>query len=163
MSTNPLWAEFMTSMQKMGCLHKAMRWDDLSKGEFMVLAVIDHKMKNEPDEQKKAQGISVSTLTKLMQSSQPAVSRLLKGMEEKHYILRTTDTKDRRNIYVTVTSCGNEKRENAYASLGRISDRVVNRLGNEKMRELISLWDELAEYMQEEIEREKENQNETDI
>lgn len=162
MNTNPLWAEFMSSVQKMRWIHHALKWNDISNGEFMILMIIHHEMKNQKDEKQPA-GISVSALTTKMNSSQPAVSRLLKSMEEKKYICRTIDTRDRRNIYVTLTASGEAKREKVCARFDRIFNRVVDKMGSDKMKELISLWDMLAVCMQEEIEIEKEKCNETDI
>ena len=75
--------------------------------EFAVLEMI-HKLSAQHDA---IYGAAISDLQKKMEILPSALSRLLRGMEEKGLCVRSIDPKDRRSSYVSLTETGQERRE----------------------------------------------------
>ena len=70
--------------------------------EFAVLEMI-HKLSAQHDA---IYGAAISDLQKKMEILPSALSRLLRGMEEKGLCVRSIDPKDRRSSYVSLTETG---------------------------------------------------------
>lgn len=81
----------------------------------------------------------------------PAVSRLLKGMESKGYIVRYADINDRRSIRVQLTNCGIQKEQECVLILKNYSTRVIRRMGDDQMFEFLNLFNRMVDVMQEEL------------
>ena len=56
----------------------------ISREEFYMMGVIEEYFKQEEE----AEGIKVSAIAKALDVSSPAVSRMLRGMEQKGYIMK---------------------------------------------------------------------------
>ena len=88
-----------------------------------------------------------------MKVSSPAVSRLLKSMEGKHYIARHADAKDRRNTRVFITETGREKREKCRLVLQDYTERVIGQMGEENMLQLLNLFNQMVDVMEHELKK----------
>lgn len=95
-------------------------------------------------------GMSVSDLTSCLEISMPQVSRMLKALEEKGYIHRIVNDEDRRSTYVTITDIGRLKRKCAMDEFDEYMKNVIDRMGENKIREMIGIMNELIGVMKDE-------------
>ena len=102
--------------------------------------------------------LSVSKLAKLVRVSAPSISRSLKGMEEKGYITRKIDTKDRRNSYVELTEYGESTLSKAESTLRDFTDKVLNQMDPIHLESLMTYLEELYMISEQEIQKEKEEE-----
>lgn len=96
-------------------------------------------------------GICVSELAFRLKVSSPAVSRMVSMLEEKGYIGRGMDKEDRRNTYIHLTEKGRAEKAESEAALCRMMERVTLRMGKDDMQQLIMLWNQLADIMEQEL------------
>ena len=115
--------------------------------EFAVLEMI-HKLSAQHDA---IYGAAISDLQKKMEISPPALSRLLRGMEEKGLCVRSIDPKDRRSSYVSLTEAGQERRDQGHGIMEVFVQRVVDRMGEDRSRELIEQWKRFGDVLEAEI------------
>lgn len=73
---------------------------DISRGEFGVLTAIERS------EQERGGKANVSDIVDMSHCSASAVSRTMRGLEQKGYIKRSVDENDRRNTSVVMTESG---------------------------------------------------------
>ena len=76
---------------------------------------------------------------------------MLKRLEEEGLIGRKVAKEDRRNTYVFLTRHGNQVLEELKRKMEQHYCRVMERFGKENMEELIRLFNELVNIMEEEI------------
>lgn len=126
----------MTFEQKK--LHKAFLHKP-QKYEFETLAVIKKCEK----ENKK---IYVSELAELNDMPISGISRLLRGMEEKGYVLRRTDQNDRRNTYVLLTDKGNELYQSMLDGVQEFFSAVMSHLTDDERHTYIRLTAKLYRF-----------------
>ncbi len=69
---------------------------------FMTLVAIQDYCEETPE----ARGISVGELAERLEVSMPAVSKMLRTLEERGWAIRLTDEQNRRMVYVNVTEAG---------------------------------------------------------
>lgn len=129
--------------------HKNLSFSELPKSEFYMLEGIAS-----------VDGIYVSEIAKKLKISPPAVSKMLRGLEEKKYIERTTDTKDRRNTTVRITPEGNRVRKGVHAKLDTLMNNAIERLGEENAETLVQLMVQFTELIHEESLKLKKMQEE---
>lgn len=120
---------------------------DISRSEFLTMEMIYRYMQNN----QKSKGIGVSELAKCQKTSSPAISRNLRTMEEKGWIERSVDPKDRRNTYVYLTGAGKAKRMETADTLNRFTERVMERMGYDNAKQLLELAGKLEEVMRQEL------------
>lgn len=125
---------------------------NISHGEYGILKMII--ICNEKCEDAE-NGVKVSHIVKYSKLPAPAVSRTMKGLEEKEYILRTVDKKDRRNTYVELTQKGKALMEEVDAIMSDFADTVIGQLGEETMRKLNHYLGKLVDTAEAEIEKRK--------
>lgn len=117
----------------------------ISKMEFFALQAIGGY------QQKTGRsGIYVSELAKHLRIASSQTSRMLKGLEERQLIGRKIDDRDRRNTYVFLTEAGKLMCKETQASMKCYMKRVLKSMGEERVEELISLCNELADVMEKE-------------
>lgn len=102
--------------------------------------------------------LSVSKLAKLVRVSAPSISRSLKGMEEKGYIIRKIDSKDRRNSYVELTDYGKSTLEEAEKTIRDFTDSVIEQMDPTHLEQLMSYLEELYTISENEILKRKEQE-----
>ncbi len=128
-----------------------MIFEDISKGEFFTLEMINKYTESNGNNG----GICVSDIAKGQKISTSAISRMLRQLEEKGLIIRTVDKTDRRNTYVTLTDLGNEKRLSAASYLNKFVEKIIIRMGDQKISQLIELINEMSDIMEDEFEIER--------
>ena len=102
-----LGAEFIALAHRFKRLNMEGLFTDLSRGEFFLLQMIHSGCL----EQEKTEGVYVSRIAAHMKVTPSAISRMLKGLEERAFIERKVDKNDRRNTYVCLTSEGEQMRK----------------------------------------------------
>lgn len=98
-------------------------------------------------------GVNVTSLSEVLGVSTPAVSRILRGLEEKGFIQRVTNKRNRRETYISLTDRGREIyfRDREIAS--SLYKAVKEKLGQDRIKELVQLSRSFNLIMTEEIER----------
>ena len=119
---------------------------ELTKGEFFCMGTITDRNGRRSERS----GVQVWDLAGHMQVRPPAVSRMLRGLEERGLIRREVDPADRRNVRVSLTERGGEVWQREAEGYQRAMDRVIDRMGPENMETLLDLLDRLAAAMEEE-------------
>ena len=117
----------------------------LNNGEVWILGAIWGL-----ERERQMERIRVSELVKMMHCPAPAVSRQLKSLESRSFILRETDPEDRRNTLVSLTDAGIAKAKEMEACLNEFARGVYERMGAEDMEELIRLLRRLRHILEEE-------------
>lgn len=122
----------------------------LSQTEYLVIYFV--RKHGEYDGQCN-NGVNVTSLSEVLGVSTPAVSRILRSLEEKGFIKRITNSKNRRETYISLTETGREiyLRDRETASL--LYKAVEDKMGKEEIRELVRLSLSFNSIMCEEIER----------
>ena len=90
-------------------------------------------------EESKHKKITVGDLSQRMELTMPATSKLLKVLEQKEYIIRNADSKDRRTINVSITEKGSDTIRQGWAYFTKSIDSIVDYMGEEKADEFIVL------------------------
>ena len=142
--------ELMGAVHKLGKLKASICFEEIemTKAEFYCMGMIrDFCLKN-PEKK----GMYVWEIAEKAKVRPPAVSRLLKGLEQRNLIVRSIDSKDRRNIYVGLTDEGCELWEEAAGKFSRFSDEVAKKMGKEDMTEIIRLVNKLSDIIEKELE-----------
>ena len=126
----------------------------LRKSEFVMLEIIERENGN------REQGVLASDIAKRLRITAPAVSKMLRSMEEKGYVERRVDEKDRRNTRVSITPDGKEAEQQVRRQMQEFITGVIERLGEERTKELIHLMNRYTEIMQEENQNRKRKKQE---
>ena len=118
------------------------RWE-LPRGEFMML----HQINLCNNEQKTAcagePGVRASHIGEVMEISRPAVSQMLKALERKGLIERTTAPNDRRMVSVRLTRQGRELLDRAWSDYTDMIRRVCVEMGQDGTQQLIESFNRL--------------------
>ena len=116
----------------------------LSSSEFSVMGAILQMGENGK--------ITSSELAAKTKTLPPAVSRTLRGLEEKGYVERSVDKKDRRNTYISLTEKGWKKGEEVRDRMQDFGCSVMSQLKEEEWEkykeehsDLIKIYKELNE------------------
>lgn len=116
---------------------RKLQWEKalpgLSQAEFFVLSAIYWGHKKQPEHP----GIYVSALAESLMTSVSMVSKLLKTLEEKNWILRTVDKNSRRNTFVSLTAEGKHILLSANESMEQVHRTVAQELGEQRLQQLI--------------------------
>ncbi|MDO4541344.1 MAG: MarR family transcriptional regulator [Bacillota bacterium] len=116
---------------------------DIPRGELNTIMAIGHF-------DYRPQGISSSELSREMKVTTAATSKMLKTLEDKKLIIRCMDKKDRRKVYVTLSSLGYELYRSTAAAQEEFMNRVFQRFGREKTEDFLRLWREFNKVLEEE-------------
>ncbi len=132
--------DFLVIMNNLRKLtHKHHHKDMVHQGEFMMLGAIHNCMEEKGENHIEEPGVKVSELSGIVHSTKPATSKMLAALEEKGYIERIPDKKDRRVVYIRLSAVGEKKIKEAFAKMHDIAYRTIDRLGEEDARELIRI------------------------
>lgn len=108
--------------------------------EFQALSAIQRTHGMHPDRP----GVYVSTLADELLTSVSMVSKMLKILEAKNWILRTIDPSSRRNTFVSLTDEGLDVYNRANLEMDAIHAAVIERIGIDNMLKFIELSADLA-------------------
>ena len=97
------------------------------------------------------QGVRVSDIVRCRKIPAPAVSRSLRTLEQKGYIIRSVDRQDRRNTYVELTEAGTKVFKETEAIMNDFADAVFGQMGDENMKKLNAILRKFLETAEKEI------------
>ena len=132
--------ENLSGAQGFLLLHQHLRrmdWSKITTGvtqpEYLILTALHVHHQEAPE----SQGVYVSYLAEELSVSVSMISKLLKTLEEKGWILRTVDKNSRRNTFVTLTDLGEKVYQTASRQMIVFHQSVVESLGQEKFAKLL--------------------------
>jgi len=99
--------------------------------------------------------ITISELAARAKMLPPAISRTLKGLEERGYVERNVNKNDRRNTYVELTEAGRQLTEEARQTMSDFGKSVMSQVDEADMKRLISYLDNIYHIAEKEIEARK--------
>lgn len=134
--------EILILMREIGVAMKQLC--DMPPGELVLLLTLSRV--TEPNEE-----IRPSKLGRLMKTSRPAVSRLLKSLKKKGYLQLTCNTADHRYTKVALTPGGREQLESSVDQCSGVLRKVADRMGHDKIRVLHQYNQMFLEYLSEEL------------
>ena len=112
---------------------------DISMGEIALMKSLEnkpfHSGKNDLP----------SNVHNNLHITKPAISQMYNTLEKKGYIIREIDTSDRRKIIATLTPEGREVLKGMMKAANGMLDEVITRLGEEDTKQLIELFNRLAD------------------
>lgn len=122
-------------------LHQHLRhmdWSKITPGvtqpEYLILTALHVHETRHPG----SAGLYVSSLAEELSVSVSMISKLLKSLEEKDWILRTIDKNSRRNTFVSLTTLGTDIYNTATERMKAFHKSVVDSLGQERFTQLLS-------------------------
>lgn len=134
-------------MRRMGSSMNALS-EPLLYAEYMVAEAILCYGEAHPTEQ----GMRVSALAEALCAPMPAVSRTLKGLEEKGIITRETDKKNRRNVILGLSEEGRALVCEIRKNMQDVWMRIIEQLGVERVLDMVSMFTSMADMMEAETE-----------
>lgn len=87
--------------------------------------------------------LDVPKMQKNLHISKPAISYILNTLEKKNYITREIDPKDRRKVSISATPEGRAAAEQSMKKYDEIWSEILDRFGEDNMRQLIDLLTDL--------------------
>ena len=140
-----LYEELFRSMNQFRKLKFAEMFPMISRTDFFVMCTIMDKGENGQ--------ITISELASRAKMLPSAISRTLKGLEERGYVERNVNKNDRRNTYVELTEAGRQLTEEARQTMSDFGKSVMSQVDEADMKRLISYLDNI--YAEKEIEARK--------
>ena len=123
--------EFFDTMNSFRKLNISSMLPSINHGDFGILKMIDYC-----NQHSDGQGVKVSTIVRCKKVPAPAVSRSLRSLEQKGYIIRSVDRYDRRNTYVELTDEGYKIFRETEGIMSDFADAVFGQMGDENMKRL---------------------------
>ena len=131
--------ECMEMLNKIRLLGKKQtKCHALAMAEFFVLVEIEGISK-----ERKECGITGSELAERMEQTISSVSKMVKNLEEKEYVMRSPSPKDRRVYYISVTEKGREIMKQVREKQEKVFQYIWKQMGESDMQEfnrLLKKW-----------------------
>lgn len=113
----------------------------MNKGEFFALhTIMIQSCRKHKVEQESFVGLTVSEFSKAMELSKPAASQLLRNLEEKGMVERSTTKEDRRVVFIHLTEQGQRHLTEGFHAWKSMLDTIGRKMGEEDTRQLIRLF-----------------------
>lgn len=124
-------------------IKKNCRDSIVSPTEFCVMVFIkeQEKISNEP--------ITISKLMEEMGSSLPAVSRQVRSLEQKGFIERKMNGKDRRVTNIFLTEAGEHYMKEMLKERNMRMEYIVNKMGEENVKDFLHQLQKLYQILEE--------------
>lgn len=148
MPTNELQRQCIETMHSWKRLHRRSIPIGFTRQDFAFLRTIDDFHMQHPD----AVGIYVNDLAEMRQVSKSAASKMLQNLEQRGLIERVVDPNNRRKTFVRMTPKGHRFGRHQRESVDAFLQRVADRIGEQRMCEILAGIRELSEAMMEELE-----------
>ena len=142
-----LYEELFRSMNQFRKLKFAEMFPMISRTDFFVMCTIMDKGENGQ--------ITISELASRAKMLPSAISRTLKGLEERGYVERNVNKNDRRNTYVELTEAGRQLTGEARQTMSDFGKSVMSQVDEADMKRLISYLDNIYHIAEKEIENRK--------
>lgn len=124
-------------------IHKGFNKESLkSKISTTELIIMNEIVNNTTDPK---DNVKISDLKGYLSISKGAISQNLSSLEKKGFIKRALDEKNRRNVIVTLTPEGRKSMKEHYSQFTDKLAKIVSRLGEDNVKELIELVDRMTE------------------
>lgn len=118
---------------------RVANWDLLpmmSKSEYVLLRKINNcQMQNHR--------LTLSQIAQELKLSSPAISRTVKNVEAKQWIVREIDEDDRRNSFIELTALGSEEITKANAIIYNLMNESLNKVGEEEVLAFFETGDKI--------------------
>lgn len=138
---------FFHLLQQFRRIHWGAELQTMTQAEFMAVSAIRRGHESQPDKP----GVYVSSLAEDLMVSVSMVSKMLRTLEEKGWILRTVDPKSRRNTFVSLTDEGRALHDQEQERNALVNQRVLEKMGQARMARLLSDAEMLAKCYAEEL------------
>lgn len=124
---------FFPLLQQSRKIHWGAELEVMTQAEFMAVSAIHHGQEAQPDKP----GIYVSALAEDLMVSVSMVSKMLRSLEKKGWILRTVDPESRRNTFVSLTDAGRALLAEEARRASALNQRVEEMMGRENITRLL--------------------------
>lgn len=124
---------------------RLINWDILpmmSKSEYVLLKKVNKC-------QKENHRLTLSQIAHELNLSSPAISRTLKNVEAKQWIVRKTDEGDRRNSFIELTELGSQEFSKANEIIHNVMDNSLQKIEEEKIQAFFETGDEILQAIRE--------------
>lgn len=125
---------------------------ELPPAEFFTMIGIYQITKKNKEINSFTEGVTTTQVVKELGTTLSAVSKLMKNLEEKQLIERISSSKDRRVAYIRLTVKGERLLLLERERRDKIMNKVIKRVGDEKIKVLIQTMHEMYEYLNQELE-----------
>ena len=139
--------ELFQAMSQFRKLKFSDMFSNISKADFFTMSMIMDKGENGK--------ITISELAAKAHVLPPAMSRTLRGLENKGYVERNVNKQDRRNTYVELTEQGKAVTLQTRTSMCEFGRAVMDQLDEEEMKRLISYLNHIYVIAEKEIKARK--------
>lgn len=96
--------------------------------------------------------ITVSELAKKTNVLPSAISRTIRGLEDKGYVERTINKNDRRNTYVEMTDRGIEVMQEVKETMHNFGEAVLSKFDEDELSQLVAYLNNIYDIAKKEIE-----------
>ena len=138
------------ALRRLARVPHSLTMGGLTMGEFLLLRLV----RPPADGAEEKAAVCVSDLARQLSCSPPAVSRMLRRLEEQGLLSRRCGPADRRSTYVELTPEGQRRLGEYLTAMEELSARVSRRMGEENLRVLTAQLDRLTDIILEEREKE---------
>ena len=142
-----LYEDLFRAMNQFHKLKFSDMMQNMSKADFIVMNVIMNKGKDDK--------MTISELAAIARMLPSAISRTLKGLEEKGYVERTINKQDRRNTYVELTEEGKKQTCEVSQVMRDFGKTVMAKLDEQEMNQLILYLNNIYSIAEKELEARK--------
>lgn len=142
-----LYEDLFRAMNQFHKLKFSDMMQNMSKADFIVMNVIMNKGKDDK--------MTISELAAIARMLPSAISRTLKGLEEKGYVERTINKQDRRNTYVELTEEGKKQTREVRQAMRDFGKTVMAKLDEQEMNQLILYLNNIYSIAEKELETRK--------
>lgn len=130
--------KFMQLLNDLKKVIMARNAEDGPTAEYVMLHIIDKFG---------SKSVSTAIISERLNISKPAVSQMMKILEDKKYIKREINNNDRRLINVSLTKMGSKILEEKKCKMSDKFSAVLDRMGKEDSEELIRLMEKYITIM----------------
>ena len=120
---------------------RSIKLKELYAGEYMALRTI-YRLKT--TESKCSDGVKTSDIGDCLSMKKPATSKMLNNLEDKGYIKRFSNKKDRRITYIDLTEEGENLLIKHHQQVDEFLDNIINKMGEDDIKMLINLLNKLS-------------------
>lgn len=132
--------DFITTVHSMTHLNLSAVLENTSQSEFLVMCAVRRLCIEQ-----NGNTFGISDIAESLHVSSPAISRTISTLEKKGFVERSVDRTNRRNTIVSLTDEGRAVYSQEADRLYLFLNRVIDRMGEDKLNALLELSHELLE------------------
>jgi DNA-binding MarR family transcriptional regulator len=142
---NKLEIAFLVCLRRLRRSRFSEIYRSLSDAEFFTLMAIRTL------EEEQQSSVRIASLAERLNTSSPAISKMLRTLEQKSYCKRITDPSNRRSTFVVITEEGDALLREARQNIGVFAKRVSEKMGEDDLAEFIRLSQKCYDAMNEAV------------